>query len=68
VSVYAVYVTNKISFKQALVDNPWLTDRWLRRAVHERRIPYFKVDGKLVFDQADLDVYVEAHRVEARAS
>ncbi|HVA73119.1 MAG TPA: hypothetical protein VNF71_00965 [Acidimicrobiales bacterium] len=54
------------SFAQAVADNDWLTDRWLRRAVQERRIPFFKVDGKLVFDQSELDGYVEAHRVDAR--
>ena len=54
-----------VTFSQALEQRPWLTERWLRRAVQERRIPFFKVDGKLVFDLEEIDGYVAAHRIEA---
>ena len=31
----------------------------------QRRIPYVKIDGKLLrFDQAELDAWVEEHKVE----
>ncbi len=45
---------------------PWTTERWLRRMVSERRLAFHKVDGKILFDLADLDAYVEAGRVEAQ--
>jgi hypothetical protein len=35
--------------------------------VAERRIAYHKVDGRVLFDLADLDAYAEAGRVEARS-
>ena len=39
----------------------------VRRLVFERRIPFFKVGGKVRFDPADLDRWLAAQRVE-RAS
>lgn len=53
-----------VTLKQALEQRQWLTEPWLRRRVHERRIPYFKVDGILLFDLDDLDAYAERGRVE----
>jgi len=46
---------------------PWAKERLLRRYVAEHRVPFYKVDGRILFDLADLDAYVEARRVEARA-
>lgn len=51
---------------QVLVERPWLTERYLRRLVAERRIPYSKAGRKLLFDLADLDAFAEASRVEAQ--
>ena len=50
---------------QTLEERPWLTERYLRRLVAERRIPYHKPGGRLVFDLADIDALVENSRVEA---
>jgi hypothetical protein len=58
-----VTAPQNVTLKQAIEQRPWLTERWLRRAVQERRLPFFKVDGKLVFNLADLDGYVETNRV-----
>jgi hypothetical protein len=55
-----------VTLKQAVEKRSWLTERWLRQAVAERRLPFSKVDGKIVFDLADLDAYVAAHRISAR--
>jgi excisionase family DNA binding protein len=41
-----------------------LNDRYVRRLVAERRIPYFKVGRLLRFSSTDLDVFLEACRVE----
>lgn len=41
------------------------TERWLRRAVFERRVPYYKLGRLVRFDPDDLDRYLEANRVEA---
>jgi hypothetical protein len=46
---------------------PWATIRRLRRLVAEKRVPYYKIDGRVMFDLADLDAHAEAGRVEARA-
>jgi hypothetical protein len=51
------------NFKQVLESHPWMTERWLRRAVLESRFVYFKVDGILVFDLDEVDRYIESHRV-----
>jgi excisionase family DNA binding protein len=56
----------------ALVDVPkhrsWVTVRYLRRLVYERRIPYHKLDpgrsGRVLIDLEDLDRFVEESRVE----
>lgn len=47
---------------------PWTTERWLRRAVHERRFPFHKVDGKVLIDLDVLDAYAEAGRVDGDAA
>ncbi len=38
----------------------WATERFLRRLVAERRIPFHKLDkGKVLIDLGDLDRYIE---------
>jgi hypothetical protein len=58
-------VMEYLSFQQAIDRHPWLTERYLRRLVAERRIAFHKIGGRLVFAVADLDALVAAHRVEA---
>lgn len=43
---------------------PWVTVRWLRRAVYEETIPFHKVGGRVLIDLADLDALAEAGRHE----
>ena len=38
--------------------------RWLRRKIYERRIPYYKCDGRVLLDLADLDAFLVAERME----
>jgi hypothetical protein len=52
------------TLKQVVAQRPWITERWLRRKVAERRIPYSKADGILLFSLEDIDQFVEANRVE----
>ena len=40
-----------------------VTDRWLRRAVSQRRLPYLKVGGHVRFLAADLRAYLTSTRV-----
>lgn len=42
-----------------------VTERWIRRAVAERRLPYLKLGRLLRFHPLDLDTYMDARRVEA---
>lgn len=42
--------------------------RWVRRAVFERRIPYYKVGRFIRFDPADLDRFLTQSRVPAAQS
>jgi excisionase family DNA binding protein len=41
-----------------------VTERYMRRLVTERRIPYFKVGRLLRFSTEDLDDFLEASRIE----
>ena len=54
-----------IPLKRVPEHRTWTTERLLRRLVAERRVPYHKCGGKVLFDLADLDAYAEAGRVEA---
>lgn len=42
-----------------------VTERWMRRAVAERRIPFVKVGRFVRFDVCDLDRWIESRRVPA---
>ncbi|HUZ20622.1 MAG TPA: hypothetical protein VMU75_08645 [Acidimicrobiales bacterium] len=53
-----------VTLKQLLAERPWLTERWLRRGVAMRTIPFSRAGGKLLFALEDLDGMVEANRVE----
>ena len=57
-----------VTFEQAIIERPFLTERWLRRLVSERRIPFSKVPGsnRLLFDLHEIDALVESGRVEPR--
>jgi hypothetical protein len=55
-----------VTLKQLVEERPFVTERWVRRKVAERRIPYAKTDGKLLFALEDIDKMVEDSRVEAR--
>lgn len=45
-----------------------VTERYVRRLVAERRVPYLKVGRLLRFQEADLDAYLESCRVEPVAA
>ncbi len=53
----------KLSIAQAVEQRPWLTERYARRLIHERRLPYYKVGGKVLLDDDDLDELENAGRV-----
>lgn len=45
---------------------PWVSVRFLRRLVAERRIPFHRLGGRrILLDLDDLDALAEAGRVEA---
>lgn len=52
------------TLKQTVEERPWLTERWLRRLIYERRIRYRKVGNRVLLDLADVDALAEAGRVE----
>lgn len=41
-----------------------VTERFVRRLVHERRIRFYKVGALLRFDVADVEQWLAMHRVE----
>ncbi len=43
------------------------TERFVRRLVTERRVPFHKVGKYVRFDPADIDEWLVEHRVEASA-
>lgn len=49
------------------MERPHWTERQLRRMVAEKRVPFFKVEGRILFDLDELDAYAERGRVEALA-
>jgi excisionase family DNA binding protein len=54
-----------VTIPQAVDANPWLTERWIRRLIAERRIAYHKAGGRVLLDQDDIDQFSEGGRVEA---
>ena len=40
------------------------SERFVRRLVSERRVPFHKVGKYVRFDPLDIDAWLEAHRVE----
>lgn len=57
----------------SLVDIPWVADRlgvgerFVRRLVQERRIPYIKLGGPVRFDRADVERFIDNGRRPASA-
>jgi len=45
-----------------------VAERYMRRLVTDRRIPYFKVGRLLRFSAEDLDAFLEAGRIESSAA
>jgi hypothetical protein len=54
-----------VTIREAHKLRPWATERYLRRLVFERRIPYHKLGSKVFVALEDLDSFSEAGRVEA---
>lgn len=42
-----------------------MTERYVRRLVHERRIPFYNVGALLRFDIADVEHWLAMHRVDS---
>ena len=42
-----------------------VTERYVRRLVYERRVPFYKVGRLVRFRETELDQWLEASRVEA---
>lgn len=40
-----------------------MTERWVKRSVSEKRFPYMKLGGLLMFRKEDLDAYLDEHMV-----
>lgn len=60
-----------VRLDQLLEARPFLTERWVRRLVFERRIPFAKLGNgpkaRLLFDLVAVDAMVENGRIEARS-
>jgi len=50
---------------QAVEERPWLTERWARRLIYERRIAFRKVGSRVLLDLADVDALADAGLVKA---
>lgn len=48
-----------------LEERPWISARWLRNQVEKKKLPHYKVNGRLLFDLDELDRYALENRVEA---
>ncbi len=58
-------VTQLLEERPALRTNGSNPERWLRRLIYERRIPYHKVRGRVLVDLADVDAFLEGDFVPA---
>jgi hypothetical protein len=50
---------------QVLETHPYLTERWLRRLRDERRVTTYTAAGRVLFDVAELDRYIESTKLTA---
>jgi hypothetical protein len=55
---------NLIPLVKLPAQRPHATVRQLRRQVSERRLGYYKLDGKIFIDLDEYDAYVERGRVD----
>ncbi len=44
-----------------------MSEPWVRKAVHRKTIPFVKLGRAVRFRRVDLDAYLDACRVDARA-
>ncbi len=54
-----------VTIKQLTEERSWVSERRARRWVAEHRVPFYKVDGRILFDLAEVDARAESGRVEA---
>lgn len=54
-----------VTIKQLTEERSWVSERRTRRWVAEHRMPFYKVDGRILFDLAEVDARAEAGRVDA---
>jgi excisionase family DNA binding protein len=58
-----------VPLKEVPQHRPWATERYLRRLVSERRIPFHKLgterQSPVLIDLDDLDRFAEAARIDA---
>ncbi len=63
-------VRELVPLKEVPEHRAWVTERWLRRAVLENRIPYHKLgvgrSSPVLIDLADLDAFTEAARIDTK--
>ena len=52
-----------VTLSQAVSARPWLTVRLLRHLVSQRRVPFYKPAGRILFDLGELDEWAENARV-----
>jgi hypothetical protein len=53
-----------VQLTEVPVHRPWLTERFLRRLVGERRCAFHRIGRRVYFDLKDLDDLAERGRVE----
>jgi hypothetical protein len=58
-------VGRKVTRAQAVEERDWLTPRLVRRLTEQRRIPSYRVAGRILVDLDELDAYVDGCRVES---
>jgi hypothetical protein len=56
----------KVPLAEVPMHRPHKTKRVLRRYVEEKRVPFFRIDGRIFFDLDDLDAHDNAGKVDAR--
>ena len=58
---------DKISVRQAAVDSG-MSEAWWRRQIWLRRVPFYRVGGRILISRCDIDRMFQKSRVEPAAN
>ena len=58
---------DKVTVRQAAVDSG-MSEAWWRRQISLRRVPFYRVGGRILISRRDIDLLFQQSRVEASST